>query len=58
MTCVIPEYCFTPEEDADYYKRGKRCAEKGWRVEAIDDHDPVSDQMLCKSCVSKLDEKE
>src|SRR5689334_10236253 len=29
MTCVIPEYCFTPEEDADYYKRGKRCAEKG-----------------------------
>jgi hypothetical protein len=26
---MIPEYCWTPEEDAEFYKRGKRCAEKG-----------------------------
>jgi hypothetical protein len=29
MTFMLPEYCFTPEEDAEFYKGGKRCAEKG-----------------------------
>lgn len=29
MTFMLPEYCFTEEEAADFRKRGKRCAEKG-----------------------------
>lgn len=29
MTFMLPEYFFTPQESADFRKRGKRCAEKG-----------------------------
>lgn len=28
QTVTIPEFCFTPEDAADFNKRGKRCAEK------------------------------
>lgn len=49
--------CGTTDDEDGIDEDGAATAfyENGWRVVAIDNHDPVSDQLLCSNCAKQED---